>query len=122
MSDVISLAVRGRRTRVLLATLRERASADAPSLAQVGLATLSALLLISSFPDFNLWPLAWVALVPLLIIIARRPAATTAFLLGLITGTLFFFGSCYWLTYAMVRYGGIPGVIAYGLLVPGALV
>src|SRR3982751_668656 len=61
MSDVISLDVR-QRTRVL-ATLRERARASAPTLAEVGLATLSAILLILSFPDFNLWPLAWVALV-----------------------------------------------------------
>jgi apolipoprotein N-acyltransferase len=37
-------------------------------------------------------------------------------------GTLFFYGSCYWLTHAMVRYGGIPAWIAYTLLVPGALV
>jgi apolipoprotein N-acyltransferase len=120
MSDVISLDVR-QRTRVL-ARLRERARTDAPTRAQLGMATLSAFLLIISFPDFNLWPLAWVALVPLLITIARRPNSSTAFVLGLITGALFFFGSCYWLTYAMVRYGGIPGIIAYPLLVPGALV
>jgi apolipoprotein N-acyltransferase len=37
-------------------------------------------------------------------------------------GTVFFFGSCYWLTYAMVRYGGIPVWIAYPLLIPGAMV
>jgi apolipoprotein N-acyltransferase len=36
--------------------------------------------------------------------------------------TVFFFGSCYWLTYAMVRYGGIPVWIAYPLLIPGAMV
>ena len=79
--------------------------------------------MIFSFPDFNMWPLAWVGLVPLLIVIARKPQATTrAFLLGWITGTLFFYGSCYWLTYAMVRYGGIPAWVAYPLLMPGALV
>lgn len=120
MSDVISLDVR-ERTRVL-ARLRERARADTPTRAQLGMATLSALLLVISFPDFNLWPLSWVALVPLLITIARRPQGYTAFILGLVMGALFFFGSCYWLTYAMVRYGGIPGLIAYPLLVPGALV
>lgn len=120
MSDVISLDAPGRAR--YLSTLRERARENAPTLTEMGLASLSALLLIVSFPDFNLWPLAWVALVPLLICIARRPQGAPAFIMGLITGALFFFGSCYWLTYAMVRYGGIPGAIAYPLLVPGALV
>jgi apolipoprotein N-acyltransferase len=120
MSDAISLGVRERARS--FATLRERARVNAPTLAEVGLASLSAILLIVSFPDFNLWPLAWVALVPLLICISRRPQGAPAFIAGLMTGTLFFFGSCYWLTYAMVRYGGIPAPIAYLLLVPGALV
>lgn len=83
---------------------------------------MAAVLLILSFPDFNLWPLAWVALVPLFLALARRPQAAPAFLLGWITGTVFFFGSCYWLTYAMVRYGGITVWIAYPLVVPGAMV
>ena len=120
MSDVISLDAPGRART--LAALREKARADAPTISEVGLASLSAILLIISFPDFNLWPLAWVALVPLLICIARRPQGTPAFIAGLMMGTLFFFGSCHWLSYAMVRYGGIPAPIAYMLLVPGALV
>ncbi len=104
--------------------LREHARASAPTLAEAGAAVLSAVLLVFSFPDFDIWPLAWVALVPLLLlVVARRPQAQTrAFLLGWITGTLFFYGSCYWLTHAMVRYGGIPAWIAYPLLVPGAVV
>jgi apolipoprotein N-acyltransferase len=30
--------------------------------------------------------------------------------------------SCYWLTYSMINYGGLPTVLAYLLLLPGALV
>lgn len=101
---------------------RERARAMMPTLSEALLATFSALLLIASFPDFNLWPLAWVALLPLLLAVARRPQSGPAFVSGLITGAPFFLGSCYWLTYAMVRYGGIPAPIAYLLLVPGAMV
>jgi apolipoprotein N-acyltransferase len=119
MSDVISLDAPGR--TYSLATLRERVRVSAPTRTQVGLATLSAILLIISFPDFNLWPLAWVALVPLLVSIARRPQSSTAFIIGWITGAPFFLGSCYWLTHAMVRYGGIPAPIAYLLLIPGAM-
>jgi apolipoprotein N-acyltransferase len=120
MSDAISLDVLGRAR--WKAGLRERARVSAPTLAQVALATLSAVLLIIAFPDFNFWPLAWVALVPLLIAIARRPQSVPSFIAGLIMGAPFFLGSCYWLTYAMVRYGQIPAPVAYLLLVPGALV
>ena len=121
MRDAVSLGAPVRERR--LAALGARARASAPTLAEVGLAVVSAALLIFSFPDFHLWPLAWVGLVPLLIVVARRPQASLrAFLLGWVAGTLFFYGSCYWLTYAMVRYGGIPAPVAYTLLVPGALV
>jgi apolipoprotein N-acyltransferase len=99
-----------------------RARGAAPARVEAALAVASSALLIFSFPDFNLWPLAWVALIPLLIAVGRRPQAVPSFLLGWMTGTLFFFGSCYWLTYAMVRYGGIPVWLAYPLLLPGAAV
>lgn len=85
-------------------------------------AIASALLLILSFPDFNLWPLAWVALTPLLVIIARRPAPLRAFLLGCVAGAIFFYGSLHWLTYSMVHYGGIPQWLAYLLLLPAPLI
>ena len=38
--------------------------ASVPTLAEASLATGSAVLLILSFPDYDLWPLAWAALVP----------------------------------------------------------
>ncbi len=82
----------------------------------------STLLLIFSFPDFELYFLAWIALVPLLVVIARRPAPRSAFILGWATGSVFFYVSCYWLTYSMIHYGGLPTVLAYLLLIPGALV
>ena len=84
------------------------------------LALLSAVLLVLSFPDFNFWPLAWIALVPLLITTARR-APASAFLLGWLSGSTFFYASCHWLTYSMVHYGHIPSPLAYLLLIPGAL-
>src|SRR5215216_3614816 len=82
----------------------------------------STLLLIFSFPNFELYFLAWIALVPLLVVIARRPSARSAFILGWATGTVFFYVSCYWLTYSMIHYGGLPAMLAYLLLIPGALV
>lgn len=96
--------------------------AEAPTVTDYAAGLLSAALLIVSFSDFDFWPLAWVALVPLLVVVARKPAPWRAFLLSWLTGAIFFFGSCYWLTYSMVRYGHVPAPIAYLLLVPGALV
>ncbi len=120
MHDAISLSAPIGPRR--LTRLRAHARTQAPTLAEVGLAALSALLLIFSFPDFNLWPLAWIGLVPLLVAIARRPRVFSSLLLGWLTGALFFYGSCYWITYAMVRYGRIPAWVAYPLIAPGPLV
>jgi apolipoprotein N-acyltransferase len=85
-------------------------------------AALTAILLILSFPDFELWFLAWVALVPLMYVIVRAPHPGRAFILGWAAGTIFFYGSCYWLTYSMIHYGGLPRLVAYLLLVPPSLV
>src|ERR1043166_1676492 len=87
-----------------------------------GAAGATTLLLIFSFPNFELYPLAWIALVPLLVVIARDPSPLKAFILGWATGSVFFYATCYWLTYSMIHYGGIPTVPAYLLLIPAALV
>ena len=87
-----------------------------------GAAGATTLLLIFSFPNFELYPLAWIALVPLLVVIARDPSSLKAFILGWATGSVFFYATCYWLTYSMIHYGGIPTVPAYLLLIPAALV
>ncbi len=49
------------------------------------LALGSALLLILAFPDFELWPLAAVGLVPLLFVVAQRPKPWRSFFLGWLT-------------------------------------
>ena len=120
MQEALSLDARVRWR--WLRKLGARVRACAPTRVEALLSVLSAALLIFSFPDFDLWPLAWVALVPLLLAVARNPQRGRAFLLGWLMGTLFFYGSCYWLTHAAVRYGGIPSWVAFLLLVPGALI
>jgi len=87
-----------------------------------GVAAASTLLLVLSFPNFEYYLLAWIALVPLLVIIAQRPSRMRAFILGWATGSVFFYATCYWLTYSMIHYGGLPRVLAYLLLIPGAVV
>jgi apolipoprotein N-acyltransferase len=97
-----------------------RARTLLPTSSELFCAVASALLLVLAFPDFGAWPLAWVALVPLLYTVARRPRPVQSFLSGWLAGTLFFYASCYWLTYPMIHYAGIPAPLAYVLLLPPA--
>lgn len=92
------------------------------SRAEWGAAGASALLLIFSFPNFELYPLAWIALVPLLVVIARRPSPLKAFILVWATAFVFFYATCYWLSYSMIHYGGLPALLAYLLVIPPTLV
>src|SRR5882672_1113439 len=98
------------------------ARAKLPSLASTLLAVFSAILLILAFPDFEIWPLAYVALVPLFFAVNReKKSLTSSFLVGWVWGIVFIFGSCWWLTYSLIRYGGIPTPIAYFLLLGAAV-
>jgi apolipoprotein N-acyltransferase len=81
------------------------------------LAVLAAVLLILAFPDFEFWFLAWFALVPLLLAIERQKhCVSVCFTLGWIFGVVFFFGTCWWLTFAPITYAGFPPLLAYFLL------
>lgn len=97
-----------------------RVRSEAPSLTDCGVAVVSAVLLVISFPDFNLWLLAWIGLVPLFLIVVRRTQPWRSFYLGWLFGSVFFYGSCYWLTYSMIHFGGMPAPLAFVLLLPGA--
>lgn len=88
-----------------------------PKPANVFLTFLSVIFLTLAFPDFELWFLAWAALVPLFYAIDREKGSFfKSAVLGWIFGTAFFFGSCWWLTFSMITYGGLPSPVAYLLL------
>ena len=123
MQDVVSpLAAAASESTGRLSRLIARTRAESPSIAEYAVALLSAVLLIASFPNFDLWPLAWIGLAPLLLLIARKPQPVRCFVLGWLFGSVFFYGSCYWLTYSMIHFGGLPPIAAYILLAPGAVV
>ena len=80
-------------------------------------ALASAILLIGAFPDFEFWFLAWFALVPLMWAVEReKESVVKSFVLGWIFGTVFFFGTCWWLTFAPITYAGFPWPLAYFLM------
>lgn len=108
------------------------------------LALLAAGLLILAFPDFEFWFLAWFALAPLMWAVERETErghscphepegrrgifrmlcgheSPRSFLLGWLFGTAFFFGTCWWLTYALIHYAAIPWPIAYALILIACL-
>ncbi|MBK9162685.1 MAG: apolipoprotein N-acyltransferase [Acidobacteria bacterium] len=88
-----------------------------PDVRSLLLAATGGVLLVLAFPDFELWYLAWVALVPLLAAIDREKGSSRrAFTVGWTFGLVFFFGTCWWLTFAPITYAGFPPIVAYFLL------
>lgn len=88
-----------------------------PTLISSFLAFFSAILLVLAFPDFEFWFLAYVALIPLFFAIEReKESFSKSFITGWIFGLTFFTGTCWWLTFAPITYGGVPTILAYILL------
>lgn len=124
MEEAISIGEgegEGRRGKRRVRSVTALARASVPTIAEAFRAVASALLLLLAFPDFDLWPLAWVALVPLLYAVASRPRAPQSFFAGWLAGTVFFYASCHWLTFPMIRYAEIPAWLAYVLMLAPAL-
>jgi len=71
---------------------------DGKAVKHLLLSILSGLLMASLFPKISLWFLAWIALLPLLVVIYEAKPKTS-FFLGWLTGTVFFLGLTYWLLF-----------------------
>src|SRR6266705_2373495 len=87
-----------------------------PSAGESSLVAGSALLTVLAFPDFKLWFLAWISLAPLLVVVARTRSGSRAFVAGWLWGLIFFYGTCWWLTYPMIHFGHLHAWLAYPLL------
>src|SRR4030042_6807982 len=74
------------------------------------LCLLSAILLIFSFPNFNLWLLAWFGFVPLFFALNNK-SLKQAFFLFFITGIIFWLGIIYWLRH--VTFIGMIILVLY---------
>lgn len=93
---------------------RLNSPAGAPWWRGVGAAALSALLGIASYPPWGLWPLAFVAYLPLLAWIdADRPTLRRAAQAGWITGTLLHLAVYTFLVFTMQAMSGFPLWLAW---------
>lgn len=57
------------------------------------------------FPKFNLWPLAWVALIPLFVDIYKKKTAREAAVSGFVFGLVFFSINLFWIN-TLIEFGG----------------
>jgi apolipoprotein N-acyltransferase len=80
------------------------------------LAIFSGILLVQGFQPLDLYILPWVALVPLLMAL-RGKESGTAFLLGWLTGFIWFLGTIYWIFHSVYFYGHIPAAVSVLMLV-----
>lgn len=76
------------------------------------LSLLTSLLLGLSFPGSGgLWPIVFIALIPLFYVI-RRGVLKTSFLAGLTSGMLFYMILLYWIIIVLGKYGGLPWIVS----------
>ncbi len=102
-------------------------------------ACLSGVLQVLIFPNFSIYLLGWIALAPLIYAILKcreqdvtvvlaegglflAPATPwQGFLLGYVSGIIWYLGSCYWVYHVMHLYGGLNPVTSAVLLLMFAL-
>ncbi len=94
-----------------LALLRSR-----DSWSRLALATVSGVAWFLACADFDIWPLAWVAMVPTLWAIRDLPPRK-AFLLSWYAGTVANMGGFYWIVGLLERFGNLPLAAALPLFV-----
>lgn len=70
------------------------------------LSAFSGLMLVFAFAPYDLYGLAWVALVPFFLAIEGMPAGGAA-RAGFTMGMFYFFGTTYWIYHSMHDYGGM---------------
>jgi apolipoprotein N-acyltransferase len=88
---------------------------NAASARQFGFAAVTGLLAPFCFPDFNFGWLAWIALVPLHLVLDNA-APRRALWLGWLAGFLAFTGIMSWVVTAMHQYGKMPLIASYPVM------
>ncbi len=74
-------------------------------------AFFSGILLVLCFPTFNLFYLAWIVIVPFLCSLYDKELKK-AFVIGIVFGLPYFFGTLYWIYHSINHYGGVPLIVS----------
>lgn len=82
----------------------------------VPLAALSGCLVFLSFPTYDLFPLQWVSLVPLLVATRGRTLRGSLFL-GFVAGLATNLGGFYWISHVLREFGHMGPALSWGLTV-----
>jgi apolipoprotein N-acyltransferase len=91
--------------------LRASGSGRRPGAVALALSALSGLSWVLAGPDVDLWPLAYVGLVPLLVAVDRAPTLRRAALYGWIAGLVANAGGFYWITELLTRHAAMPWIL-----------
>ena len=78
-------------------------------------ALLSGVLIVLAFPVFDMYLLAWVAFIPLLLSLWKKTPGE-AFQSGFVFGVVYFFGTLYWIYHSINFYGGVSFVTSLALV------
>ena len=80
----------------------------------------SGLLIAFAFPHFDIWPLAWFAFVPLLLVVHDQPTGRV-FRLGLLAGTTANFVGFFWMVNMLHRFGHLPHAVSIPIIFLGSI-
>jgi apolipoprotein N-acyltransferase len=72
-----------------------------------------------AFPDYEWWPLIWIAFIPLLFAL-RNAGFKKAFWLGLLAGTTANVVGFFWMVNLLYQFGHLPYPVSVGIMLPGA--
>lgn len=78
---------------------------------------VSGVLLFVIFPGWSLTFLVWISCLPVLLALLHEPSLKRAFLLGYISGAIYWVGGCSWFIAVMERYGNLNRPLAVGAFV-----
>ncbi|HLE18898.1 MAG TPA: hypothetical protein VI728_11520, partial [Syntrophales bacterium] len=79
-------------------------------------ATASGVLIVLAFPVFDMYLLAWVAFIPLLLSLWKKTPGE-AFQAGFVFGVVYFFGTLYWIYHSITFYGGVSFVASISIVI-----
>src|SRR5579871_1348150 len=77
----------------------------------VALGTISALLIVLSFPSYSVWWLIWVALVPFLYGLIAARSLREVIWLGAPMAIVQVLVGMSWVSYVVINFGGFPWIV-----------